>query len=313
MGKRLRPQGCAYPSSFSALVTGKTGGNALRRHWHHVIALIAMVAAAVAASPASAVRSDGVKVDEHAGEIFTQENECFETADRRPVPIEFVRQYVPARYTPEVIAAPGPPAWPTPGQPVGVVGFTDYVCESFSVNGHSPRPTIVSMGVVSFIARDGIPQRGLYVLWVGTDNPLLFVRLRQLGVTTYFIPRSNYTETVMTASGGTNTTEITVNYVGNGPDSLTYTRRISATEGVLPAPPDGPASGWFHLGSKGEVAFTFFNHFQPFGRAAVCLEFEPGSIPTQFGLTGFPTPGSCFPTLRLFIRGSWEGHHYLVE
>lgn len=273
-----------------------------------VVALTALFSLAVA-SPASPITTDGVRIDEHAGETFTEENDCFETADRRPVPIELVRQYLPARYTPEVVAAPGPPAWPTPGQPVGVVGFTDYVCNSFSVNGHKPRPTIVSMGVVSFIARGGAPERGLYVLWVGTDNPLLFVRLRQLGVTTYFIPRSNYTETV----SGANTTDIAVHYVGNGPDSLTYTRRITATEGVLPAPPDGPASGWFHLGSKGEVAFTFFNHFQPFGRATVCLEFGPGSIPTQYGLTGFPTPGSCFPTLRLFIRGTWEGHHFLVE
>ena len=291
----------------------RTNRRALLRAVSIVAPLAALLAAALAAaSPASPVISDAAKIDEHAGEIFTEERDCFETADRRPVPIELVRQYVPDRYTPEVVPAPGPPVWPTPGELVGLVGFTDYVCESFSVNGHRPRPTIVSMGVVQFVARDGVARRGTYVLWVGTDNPLLFVRLQGLGVRTYFIPRSSYTESVKTTAAGT-TTEITVNYVGNGPDGLSYTRKISATEGVLPAPPDGPASGWFHLGSQGEVAFTFFNHFQPFGRATVCLEFEPGSIPTQYGLTGFPTPGSCFPTLRNFFRGSWEGHHYLVE
>lgn len=277
------------------------------------VVLLASFAAAVGASPASPVTRDGFKIDEHAGEIFTEEKDCFETADRRPVPIELVRQYVPDRYTPEVMTAPGPPVWPNPGEPVGVVGFTDYVCESLSVNGHRPRPTIVSIGVVQFVARDGVARRGVYVLWVGTDNPLLFVRLRQLGVRTYFIPRSNYTETVKTSANGMSTTEIAVNYVGNGPGGLSYTRRISASEAVLPAPPDAVASGLFHLGSKGEVNFTFFNHIEPIGRATVCIELELGSVPTQYGITGFPTPGSCFPALRNFFRGDWEGHHFLVQ
>src|SRR5215203_3313027 len=118
----------------------RTNRRALRAVSSIVAALAALLAAAVAASPASPVISDAAKIDEHAGEIFTEETDCFETADRRPVPIELVRQYVPERYTPEVVPAPGPPVWPTPGELVGLVGFTDYVCESFSVNGHRPRP-----------------------------------------------------------------------------------------------------------------------------------------------------------------------------
>lgn len=277
------------------------------------ISTIALAAAAAVAAPASAITSDGVRLNEHAGEIVTEENDCFETADRRPAPIEVVRESIPDTFTPEVTVAPGPPVWPIAGQLVGAVAFTDYVCESFSVNGHGPRPTIVSMGVVPFVARDGVADRGSYILWVGTDNPLLFVRLKQLGVKTYFIPRSNYTETVKSAPDGTTTTEITVNYVGNGPDGLSYTRTISAREAVLPAPADGLATGWVHLGSQGEVNLTFQNHFQPTGRATVCIQFAPGSVPTQYGVTNFSNSGSCFPTLRNFFRGSWEGHHYLVQ
>lgn len=296
-----------------------SGRNALKMNSHRAAALAAAVAltalftAAVAASPASPITSDGVKIDEHADEIFTEEKDCFETADRRPVPIGLVRQYVPARYTPEEVAAPGPPVWPNPGERIGLVGFTDYVCKAFSVNGHQPRPTMISMGVVQFVARDNVPRRGLYVLWIGTDNPLLFVRLRQLGVTTYFIPRSNYSESVTTAADGTTATEITANYVGNGPDGLTYTRTISASGPAVPGPSDGLASGFFHLGSRGEVNFTFQNHFQPSLRATVCFELEPGSVPTQYGLTGFPGLDFCFPALRPLFRGSWEGHHFLVE
>jgi hypothetical protein len=245
------------------------------------------------------------------GEFFTDERDCFETVDRRPVPIDVVRGYVPGNYTPAVFVAPGPPAWPTPGEQVGSVGFTDYVCKSFSVNGIDAGPTIVSMGVV-VLTPTGVPPRRLYVLWVGTDNPLLFEAFQQLGVNAYFIPRSSYTEVTTTGTDGTRRTEIVVNYVGNEPGGLNYTRTIRATEGALATPSDGLAAGWYTLGSKGEVALSFLNDFTSAGTANVCLHYEPGSIPTQYGLTEF-TNGSCFPTLRQFIRGSWQGHWDLLD
>jgi hypothetical protein len=278
-----------------------------------VIALVIGLAGIVAASAAPASTAEEDKVAEHAGEIFTEEQNCFETIDRRPVPIELVRSYVPAAYIPAAFTSPGPPVWPVAGQAVGSVGFTDYVCESFSVNGHQPRPTIISMGVVVLDpAHAGVPPRRLYVLWVGTDNPLLFARLQQLGVNVYFIPRSSYTQVATTAPDGTPRTEIIVNYVGNGPGGLDYTRTITATEGVAPTPADGPASGWYHLGSKGEVALSFMNDFASAGTARVCLDYGLDSLPTQYGLTEF-TDGTCFPTLRLFLRGSWEGHWELLN
>lgn len=271
----------------------------------------AIVAATIGVTPASSITSGGAKIDEHAGEIFTDERDCFETVDRRPVPIGLVRSYVPDAYTPVVLTAPGPPIWPNPGQQVGNVGFTDYVCKSFSVNGHKPRPTIMSMGVV-VLTPTGDPPRRLYVLWVGTDNPLLFARLQQLGVNVYFIPRSSYTEVTTAAADGTQRTQIVVNYVGNGPGGLDYTRTITATEGVLPTPPDGPAAGWYTLGTKGEVALSFLNDFTSLGTATVCLDYAPTSIPTQYGLTPF-TNGPCFPALRPFFRGSWQGHWELLD
>ena len=167
------------------------------------------------------------------------------------------------------------------------------------------------MGVV-VLTPTGVPPRRLYVLWVGTDNPLLFARLQQLGVNVYFIPRSSYSEVTTLAADGTRRTEIVVNYAGNGPGGLDYTRTITATEGTSPTPPDGPAAGWYTLGTKGEVALSFINDFTSAGTATVCLDYAPNSIPTQYGLTEF-TNGSCFPTLRAFIRGSWQGHWDLLD
>jgi hypothetical protein len=115
------------------------------------------------------------------------------------------------------------------GAIVGSVGFPDYVCEALSVNGHAARPTIVSLGVVA-VQREGRPTT--YVLWVGTDNPLLFARLQQLGVDAFFIPQSTYTETTNLLGQR----EITVEYVSRGPGGLDYTRNLVVTTEPALAP-----------------------------------------------------------------------------
>jgi hypothetical protein len=256
---------------------------------------VCSIAVAVAAGAAAADPPAGV--DEHRGLIETEETNCFETADRRPVLWSQVDAYVPDTYQVTAAAAPPPPAWLGPADAVVAnVGFTDYVCESVSVNGHRGVPTIVSMGTVA-VTRNGVGTS--YVLWVGTDNPLLYARLQQLGVEAYFIPRSSYSKTV-NAEGQT---QITVEYVGTGRSGLDYTRTIT----VLTDPPGQRVSTgtFYHLGRFGEVRFVYANRLQTNATATVCFDLEPGSLPTEYGITNFPA--GCFPSPRALIRGSWSG------
>jgi len=248
-----------------------------------------------AAHAESAEPGDGADVDERPGLILTEENNCFETGDRRPVLLSHAQTYVPDRYIVTSLAAPPSPAWLGPADArVANAGFIDYVCESLSVNGHGPRPTIVSLGTV-LVRRDNISTD--YVLWVATDNPVYFARLQELGVEVHFIPNSSYSET--TNQNGQR--QISVKYVENRPGGLNNTRTIT----VL-APPSGdpvPSVGGpiYHLGSKGEVAITWSN-LALTGRANVCFRVEPESLPTVYGITSF-----CYPNPRTFIVGNWTG------
>jgi hypothetical protein len=253
----------------------------------------------VIAPTASADPAEGVGVSE--GTIRTEETNCFETGDRRPVLFAEVDAYVPDRYTVTPAVAPPPPAWTgAPGAIVGTVGFQDYVCEKLSVNGHAARPTIVSLGVVG-VRRDGVSAT--YILWVGTDNPLLFARLHQLGVETFFIPQSAYTETKNLLGQR----EITVEYVARGPGGLDYTRNLVVTSAPALAPV--PSTGTFyHLGSRGEVRFSYANLVDGAARASICFDVADDSLPLDYGITDF-----CFPALRTFIRGSWTGTIELIS
>ena len=80
--------------------------------------LLSLVAAAVTAPIASADPAEGVGVSE--GTIRTEETNCFETGDRRPVLFAEVDVYVPDRYTVTPSVAPPPPAWL--GAPGAIVG-----------------------------------------------------------------------------------------------------------------------------------------------------------------------------------------------
>lgn len=263
--------------------------------------LVLLMGLVAFAATASAEPGAGAAVDEHPGLIETEENNCFETNDRRPVLLAEAEAYVPDRYTVRSFPAPPPPAWlGTPGVATASVGFIDYVCESLSVNGHRPRPTIVSIGTV-LVTRDNV--NATYALWVGTDNPLLFARLRQLGVEAYFLPRSSYSETTNQLGQRV----ITVDYVGAGPTGLNYTRTITVL--TTPAGPTSQSIGtMYHLGRKGEVRFRWLNTVLPTGTANVCFEVAPGSLPTEYGITSF-----CYPAPRQFFRGSWTGTHELLE
>jgi len=254
-----------------------------------------MVVAGIVGWSAPADAADQPPVDEHQDHILTQEHDCFEIGDRRPVLFTEADAYVPDRYAVVPMAAPAPPAWTgAPGAIVASVGFQDYFCKGLSVNGHAELATIVSLGVVA-VRRDGIPAT--YILWVGTDNPLLFARLQQVGVETFFIPQSTYLET----TNQLGQREIVVGYVSRGPGGLDYTRVLT----VVTEPPLAPISTigtFYHLGTRGEVRFSYANLVDSAARARICFDVGDDSLPIEYGITDF-----CFPAQRTFFRGSWQG------
>ena len=256
------------------------------------ILLAALAASMLAVVPTARSTPD---VDKRSDVLLTEETNCFETLDRRPVLLEHVRSYLPSRYEPRVGITPPPPAWTGPADAKVVsVGFLDFVCESISVDGLPGRPTIVSIGTV-LMFREGVPEE--YFLWFATDNPLQFARLQQLGVDAHFIPRSTYSET--TDAQGRR--QIQVDYVGNGPGGIDHSRTIT----VLTTPTGEPrtdTSTFYHLGSKGEVRFDYELLLEPNGTANVSFEVGEESLPLHYGITSFEFPG-----IRTFFRGSWTG------
>lgn len=240
--------------------------------------LLATAAPAAAQDAPAALPNDGV--------VATTEQGCFETGDRRPVPPAVAESYLPAGYELSLLGG------------MANVGFVDYVCGALSVDGHEARPTIVSMGTVS------VTRAGDYLLWIGTDNPLHFARLQQLGVNVFFIPRS--TVQVSTTSEGF--LRLEVEYVGTGPGGLDYTRTITTRTATPPTGTTTESAGLFwHEGSAGEVRVDFDNLTEPGWPSTVCFELAEGSLPLAYGITEFPTDPSCFPNARTLIRGSWDG------
>ena len=256
---------------------------------------LAVFSALALAGAASIHPGTAASDDEQPGFVRVDLSNCLGTRDARPVLLADAESYVPDRYRVDTVAtaAPPPPAWlGPPDARVVEFGFNDLVCESVSVAGHEPQPTIVSFGYAR-VTRDDI--RTTYYLWIGTDNPLLFARLRALGVVAYFIPHSSYSET----TNALGQRVITVNHVDEGPADLNYTRTITVvSEPTIPVGGPGKA---YQLGSRGEVAFTFDNHDQLSGRANVCFDAPEGSLPTRYGITNFQS--LCFPTVRTFFIG----------
>jgi hypothetical protein len=258
-----------------------------------LLAVVTTALAAVATTPFAVAEST---VDEEPGVIRTEERNCFETLDFRPVLLAQAEAYVPDQYTVRSFAAPPPPAWTGPPDArVAQVGFTDYVCESVAVNGHEAQPTIVSLGTV-LVTRDG--AAATLILWVGTNNPLLFARLSQLGVNAYFVPDSSVSES--TDALGRRVIDVVVS--GGSPEGLHHSRSIT----VLSAPPGETRTGigtFFHLGSRGEVVFSYDNTLLPNGTANISIDVDPSSIADAvYGLTSF-----VFPAPRNFFQGGWDG------
>ena len=171
-----------------------------------------------------------------------------------------------------------------PGAIVGTVGFRGLRMRRAVCQRPRGAPDHRQSRRCSCSARRG--ARDLHPLGRDPDNPLLFARLQQLGVETFFIPQSTYTETTNLLGQR----EISVEYVSRGPGGLDYTRNLVVT--FEPALAPVPSTGTFyHLGSRGEVRFSYANLLDAAARARIRFDVGDDSVPLDHGMTDF-----CFPS-----------------
>jgi hypothetical protein len=149
------------------------------------------------------------------------------------------------------------------------------------------------MGVTPLDARDGQPGFAYYVLWYGTNNPVLAGKLRSLGVPAHKI----FAHDVVTENDRTHSA-ITMAYRGA---RLNHVRDANVVE-----PPEGPVadvpSATFYIaGRRGEVALSYANRIRPISTATTEVRVPPGSLLARLGIL------STISGPTTFTRGDWVG------
>jgi hypothetical protein len=225
--------------------------------------------------------------------VTTNEQDCHESSVTRAVLTSKLRELVPARYT---LVQVGPVA--------SRFIVTTYTCSQVSVDGQpvvgNDKPTTVTIGSAAVSARDGVSAPSQYILWYGTDNPVLFAKLHQTGLPVSFLPRADAT---ITDNGTTHTVRWALRGAG-----LDYD--LTATNGPEPAtdPATGPVTGttrWWYDGPEGDLLITYTNRIAT-ANAPVTADFTgnemlgaPGNLVAQTSL--LQISGVAFP----YVRGSW--------
>ena len=176
--------------------------------------------------------------------------------------------------------------------------FVDYTCDSLEVDGGPGRRTTVSMLVALGSTRtDGTPGTRNWVLWHGTDNPLLVRSLKQSGVESRFLPR---TEVAVGRADGRVVLE--VRYVDDRPGAgLDYVRRTSAptpTGELVEAP-----GGVFSFPTEaGVVEVAYANRTRTVRPVTTSQSFAATSLPRALGIADLPPTTSTSLSL---TEGSW--------
>ena len=266
----------------------RTSGRRSRSHLAGLAAVAGVVLALLAAPPATAAGNpthSAPATARHTRTVSTTEQGCYEFNELARVPYTDIRAAVPERYTPH-------PGVTDPS--VGFVIFVDYACDTLTVDGRRwPRRSVTTMGVTPLDARDGQPGFAYYVLWYGTNNPVLAGKLRSLGVPAHKIAAY---DTVR----GTDPTHsaITMKYRGA---RLNHVRTADVVEPPEQPVTDVPSATFYFAGRRGEVALSYANRFRPASTATTELRVGPRSVLAALGVPSTITG----PTM--FTRGDWVG------
>jgi len=196
------------------------------------------------------------------GVAVTDENDCFELAITRQGDLAATREAVPARYSLTTVL----------GGTASALWLHTYTCRDLTVDGQPAvggnGETTVTIGSVQVNKRDEDTLTGFntYVLWYGTDNPVLFAKFQQLGLPARLLPRG------VSATIDQGATQSIVDWAFNVP-GLTY--KVHAVGSVVPLAPPGKISMWFD-GPRADLKLTYLND------AA-----QPSTLaPTEADLTG---------------------------
>lgn len=231
----------------------------------------------------------------------TKESGCVEINVPRASPLTVLRTLVPTRYT---LLVPNPTGAPSAGQVV----ITTYTCDQVLVDGHpstDAEPTTVVIGSAGISQRDGAPDSGQYILWYGTDNPVLFAMYQRLGLPVSLLPRPS-TEFAL----GDVTSNLHWTVTGDG---LDYDLEAIGTESATTAT---STSHWFYDGPRGDLELAFSNAFRV-SSSQIIADFSqlqrlpllsrptlvciPGAVPAPT----CPDATSGVSFANSYARGSW--------
>ena len=228
-------------------------------------------------------------------EVTTDEQDCHETNIARAVLTSELDPLVPDRYT---LVQVGPIA--------SRFFVTTYTCSQVSVDGQPvvghAKPTTVTIGSAAVLTRDGqpLPSQQQYIVWYGTDNPVLFAKLQQTGLPVSFLPGSS---TTITSAGATTTVEWAIRGAG-----LDYDEKAVGTEPATA--PQASTSTWWHDGPKGDLRITYTNLLAA-SSAVITADFRSNellsqiiALPNLLQINGVPFG---------YIRGSWTSQVSFVE
>jgi hypothetical protein len=204
-----------------------------KRFW----AALALAAAALALpAPATA---DPEQIPPGLESTTTSETGCKEVNIQRASLISQVDPLVPDRYDLFRLSAIGTR-----------VIITTYTCDEIVVNGApavGTQPTTVVIGAVQITGRDDKAATGQYILWYGTDNPVLFAHYQRLG-----LPVSRIHPTIDFSLGET-TSDLHWKIAGAG---LDYRLDAVGTESTNVT--EFPAN-FYYDGPRGDLHWLFDN------------------------------------------------------
>jgi len=227
--------------------------------------------------------------------VTMDEQDCLETSVARAVLTSKIDPLVPDRYALANLNANA-----------SRFIVTTYTCSQVSVEGQPvaghDKPTTVTIGTAPVISRDGeqFPSQEQYIIWYGTDNPVLFAKLQQTGLPVSFLPRSS---TTITSDNGITT----VDWAIRGAE-LNYDERAVWTEQTTELVT--PTTTWWHDGPKGDLRITYDNRFMR-STAVLTADFTDNDLlsdliaqPTLLNINQVPFP---------FVRGSWSSQVSFVS
>jgi hypothetical protein len=256
------------------------------------LAALALVAAGLALAPHAPA---GAEERTSGALVTTDEQNCYETNITRAVLTSQLEALVPDRYTLLQIT------------PIASrFTITTVTCSRVTVDGQPAvgrdKPTTITIGSAVVTHRDGqqLPRQQQYIVWYGTDNPVLFAKLQQTGLPVSFLPSSNAT---VSSNGATSTITRAIRGAG-----LDYDETAVGTEPT--AAQQATISVWWHDGPMGDLRITFSNQFAS-STAVITADYRGNEVLSR--IIASPNLLQINGATFVYVRGSWTSEVSFVD